>query len=204
MLAGAIGMTADETRLPLFPLRAVLFPGGELRLRIFEARYLDLVRDCLRDDRAFGVVRITEGREVGVEQGAPHIAVVGTTARLMDADVLPGGLLGVRVLGERRFRVLAHEPDRRGLLWARVEKLVTDLSSDGSIAAERRERLVAALARLEPALQAAGARHELPWLCHRLAERLPLDLAVRQALLECESVAEMVARVEDWLASTQR
>ncbi|HZJ81124.1 MAG TPA: LON peptidase substrate-binding domain-containing protein, partial [Guyparkeria sp.] len=141
---------------------------------------------------------------VGVEQGAPHIAVVGTTARLMDADVLPGGLLGVRVLGERRFRVLAHEPDRRGLLWARVEKLVTDLSSDDSIAAERRERLVAALARLEPALQAAGARHELPWLCHRLAERLPLDLAVRQALLECESVAEMVARVEDWLASTQR
>ena len=51
--------------IPLFPLSAVLFPGGLLNLRIFEQRYLDLVRDCSRNGSGFGVCLILEGREVG-------------------------------------------------------------------------------------------------------------------------------------------
>lgn len=196
-------MATDEARLPLFPLRAVLYPGGELPLRIFETRYLDLVRDCLRHDRPFGVVLITAGREVGLEDGPPRIAPVGTTARLVDANVLPGGLLGVRAVGETRFRVLSQQVDAGGLLRARVENLGAGPTSSDSIAADRREVLLAALERLEPALS-PDAAPDMPWLCRRLAERLPLGLPARQALLECDSVEEMVARVEGWLAGVRR
>lgn len=194
---------ATDDRLPLFPLRAVLYPGGELPLRIFEARYLDLVRDCLRHDRPFGVVLITAGREVGLDEGPPRIAGVGTTARLVDANVLPGGLLGVRALGEARFRVVSHAADPSGLVRGRVENLGTAPNSEDSIVGERRERLRAALERLEPTLRPDGSR-DLPWLCRRIAERLPLGLPARQALLECERVEEMVALVEGWLAGARR
>ena len=196
-------MTADGTHLPLFPLRAVLYPGGELPLRIFEARYLDLVRDCLRHDRPFGVVLITAGREVGLEDGPPRVAAVGTAARLVDVNLLAGGLLGVRVEGQSRFRLLSHQVDSTGLVRARVENLATGPSSEDSIATERRGRLCAALQRLEPTLS-VDTSAELPWLCHRLAERLPLGLPARQSLLECERAEEMVARVEGWLAGARR
>lgn len=195
-------MATDRT-LPLFPLRAVLYPGGELPLRIFETRYLDLVRECLRHDRPFGVVLITEGREVGLEGGPPRVAGVGTTARVVDVNVLAGGLLGVRVQGESRFRLVSHQVDGSGLVQARVENLATGPSSEDSIAAERHERLLAALQRLEPTLEPDESA-ELTWLCHRLAERLPLGLPARQALLECENAEAMVAHVEGWLAGARR
>jgi Lon protease-like protein len=196
-------MATEASRLPLFPLRAVLYPGGELPLRIFEARYLDLVRDCLRHDRPFGVVLITEGREVGLEGGPPQIAPIGTTARLVDVNVLPGGLLGVQAFGEGRFRVLSTDVDAGGLVQARVENLGAVHTSEVSIATERRERLLAALARLEPSLRPDDSA-DLAWLCRRLAERLPLGLPARQALLECESAEAMVAHVERWLAGARR
>ena len=195
-------MVTDQT-LPLFPLRAVLYPGGELPLRIFETRYLDLVRACLRHDRPFGVVLITAGREVGLENGPPRIAEVGTVARVVDVNVLAGGLLGVRAAGESRFRLLSHEVDDRGLLQARVENLATGPSSGDSITAERQERLRTALRRLDPALEPDPSTG-LAWLCQRVAERLPLGLPARQALLECEHAEAMVAHVEGWLAGARR
>ena len=83
--------------LPLFPLGTVLFPGGPLRLRIFEPRYLDMVRQCLRGSRPFGVVLILEGLEAGA---AASVATTGTSARLVDFDTLPDELLGIDCLGE--------------------------------------------------------------------------------------------------------
>jgi len=93
-------MSAAE--LALFPLGTVLFPGGPLRLRIFEPRYLDMVRRCLKESRAFGVVLILEGEEAGA---AASVATTGTNARVVDFDALPDGLLGIDCLGEQRFRV---------------------------------------------------------------------------------------------------
>ena len=49
--------------LPVFALNTVLFPGGVLPLRVFEARYMDMARDCLANDRPFGVCLIVEGEE---------------------------------------------------------------------------------------------------------------------------------------------
>ena len=83
------------SELPLFPLSTVLFPGGPLRLRIFEPRYLDMVRHCLKESRPFGVVLILEGAEAGE---VASVAATGTSARLVDFDTLPDGLLGIDCL----------------------------------------------------------------------------------------------------------
>src|SRR5215475_14572416 len=83
---------------PLFPLSTVLFPGGPLPLRIFETRYLDMVRHCMRHRCPFGVTLIRAGSEVGAA-AAGEICEVGTTARIVDFNSQPDGLLGITCVG---------------------------------------------------------------------------------------------------------
>ncbi|MEN9316339.1 MAG: hypothetical protein RIS35_2732 [Pseudomonadota bacterium] len=115
-------MTDDDT-LPIFPLGTVLFPDGVLALRVFEARYLDMVSECLRRDAPFGVCLITRGGEVG--EAAEHEAV-GCEARIMDWDAEQSGVLLIRARGGRRLRVLDRklQPDR--LIRASVERIEPD------------------------------------------------------------------------------
>ncbi len=89
--------------LPLFPLKTVLFPGCPLDLQIFEARYLDMIGRCMKQDQGFGVVGIVAGEEVGA--AAEQFAAVGCEALIRDFQQLPNSLLGIRVEGGRRFRV---------------------------------------------------------------------------------------------------
>ena len=103
--------------IPLFPLSAVLFPGGLLNLRIFEQRYLDLVRDCSRNGSGFGVCLILGGREVG-EPALP--AAVGTLARITDFCVLPDGLLGISAEGGERFQAATTRVRDNGLVHGEV------------------------------------------------------------------------------------
>ena len=105
------------TDLPLFPLSAVLFPGGPLVLRIFERRYLDLVRDCARRGSGFGVCLILQGREVG-EAAVP--AAVGTLARITDFYTLQDGLLGITAEGGERFQVATTRVRDNGLVHGEV------------------------------------------------------------------------------------
>ena len=93
---------AGSSELPLFPLNTVLFPGGPLPLRIFEPRYVDMVRNCMREGAPFGVVLIHAGQEAGAVSSA---ADVGTSARIIDFDQMPDGLLGIVCTGEQKFRV---------------------------------------------------------------------------------------------------
>ncbi|WP_263217679.1 LON peptidase substrate-binding domain-containing protein [Pseudomonas atacamensis] len=107
--------------LPLFPLNTVLFPGCNLDLQIFEARYLDMIGRCMKQGVGFGVVCILEGSEVGV---APEgFARVGCEARITDFEQQDNGLLGIRVQGGRRFTVLRTEVQRDQLILADVEWL---------------------------------------------------------------------------------
>src|SRR3981081_303180 len=112
--------------LALFPLDTVLFPGGPLPLRIFEARYLDMVRRCLKEHSAFGVVLILAGAEAGA---VSEVADTGTSARLVDFDALPDGLLGITCVGERRFRVRRRWQQSDGLNLAEVDYLPEDAPS---------------------------------------------------------------------------
>ena len=93
----------DGDEIPLFPLSTVLFPGGVLPLRIFEARYLDMIGECLREQKGFGVCAIRSGSEVG---RAASCYNVGTLAAVEDFGRSEDGLLAIVAHGERRFRIL--------------------------------------------------------------------------------------------------
>src|SRR5579862_5647800 len=114
---------AEKAALPLFPLNTVLFPGGRLPLRIFETRYLDMVRHCMRERCPFGVVLIRAGAEVGA---IADTADVGTTAHIVDFNPMPDGLLGISCLGERKFRVRRRWQQGDGLNVADIELLAPE------------------------------------------------------------------------------
>ena len=178
--------------LPLFPLSAVLFPGGPLPLRIFEPRYVDMVGRCLREGSGFAVVLLTDGNEAGE---AIEFAEVGTEARIVDFDRLDDGLLGLSCVGQQRIRVLEawRQPD--GLNMGRVE----DLPPDPALAIpEEYRHLAAVLQQILPQLGEAYAhveRHfgDAGWVASRLAELLPIELTDKQSLLE---TIDPVARLE--------
>ena len=111
------------SELPLFPLSGVLLPYGRMPLQIFEQRYLDLVRDSMRSGDPFGVVWIRRGAEVA-ERGraAPELGDYGTTARIVDWDQLPNGLLGITIQGEARFDLYDTSSRSNGLLVGEVEQ----------------------------------------------------------------------------------
>jgi len=189
--------------IPLFPLRTVLFPGGELRLRIFEPRYLDMVRQCSREGIALGVSLILDGEEVG----APALpAAVGTTARIVDFYTLPDGLLGLCVRGEQRFRVRQTRMRDTGLIIGEVEEL-------GAFEAEQlapQHGLLAVL--LERLLEHVGGPHsdagkaefdDAHWVGFRLAELLPFEAHQRQRLLELNDACARLDQILDALPQMQ-
>ena len=179
------------TEVALFPLNSVLFPGGRLPLRIFEQRYMDMAKACLRDGARFGVCLIREGREVG----APALpAEVGTLARIGAWDMPQLGLLHVTALGEQRFRILERRVQRDGLALASIELL--SLDEDSAIpqscagCVKLLERVIAQQAGLfEPPHRLDSAS----WVSSRLAELLPLPLPAKQELLE---LGDARARIE--------
>jgi Lon protease-like protein len=186
-------MTDDPRELALFPLNTVLFPGGPLPLRIFETRYLDMVRHCLREGRGFGVVLIARGEEAG---SPAEFVAVGTEARIVDFNRLDDGLLGITCLGREKFRVVESWRQADGLNVARVADLPAEppLSVPGEFAF-----MAEALKKILPELgdfygSVARRFDDAAWVGHRLAELLPLATPDKQALLEMnDPIARLAA-----------
>jgi uncharacterized protein len=170
--------------IALFPLNIVLFPDGPLPLRIFETRYVDMVRRCMREGQGFGVVLIREGEEAGAAQ----LCEVGTMAKIVDFDQLPDGLLGLTCIGQQRFRIHAHRRQADGLNIGEVEWLPAEPVVP---VPPRHERLAALLESVLPQLGEVYEGIEMhlddaAWVGHRLAEILPIDLADKQYCLELD------------------
>lgn len=177
----------------LFPLNAVLFPEGRLPLRIFEQRYMDMAKACLRDASPFGVCLIREGREVG----APAIpAAVGTLARISAWDMPQLGVLQVSVRGERRFRILERRLQPDGLARADIELLAEDQDAEIPPACAVCVKLLARVLEQQPALFEPPHRLDsAAWVGARLAEVLPLPLALKQELLELSDAGTRIERL---------
>ncbi len=177
--------------VPLFPLNTVLFPGGRLPLRIFEQRYMDMAKACLRDGTSFGVCLIRDGKEVG----APATPVeVGCLARIGAWDMPQLGLLHITAHGEQRFRILERRVQRDGLARGSIQLLPSDVDAPVP------EDCLGCVKLLERVIEQQPGLFEPPhrldsasWVSSRLAEILPLPLPAKQELLE---LGDARARIE--------
>lgn len=196
-------MTQSVDRIPLFPLNTVLFPGGPVSLRIFEARYLDMVSRCMKEGSGFGVVLIRSGSETG----AADVQGIGTPARIRDWDQLEDGLLGITALGEGRFRIESMEQADDGLHWGTVHWLPepepVTLPTEHRPLAEWLERIMPELP--EPWRFVTPAYDDATWVGYRMAELLPIEMSDKQKLLAMDDPLErltIIRRVVETLRQT--
>lgn len=187
-------------RIPIFPLHTVLFPGGPLPLRIFEARYTDMISQCLKSNIGFGVCLITEGKEVG---GIASTHEVGTLASIQDWHMRKDGLLGIVVKGEKRFRVIKQNIEENKLMFAEVEYFEEDATKNNFIPREY-DGLVDML---EERMSQVGSRYasmknnyiDASWVGFRLAELLPLRSSQKQYFLQLNDPIQRLERLGDVL-----
>lgn len=192
--------------IPLFPLNTVLFVDGQLPLRIFEPRYVDMVGRCMREQAGFGVVLIREGQDARLRSDAqqPSYCDLGTYAEITDFDQLPDGLLGIVGTGKCKFKVLAVREQEDHLLLADVEFLPEEpalpLPDEYRPLSELLSKLLD-----HPAARRMYARSSIDLndagsVSCRLAELLPVEPEVKQSLLvlddACERLAELNRIVE--------
>ena len=190
--------------IPLFPLNAVLFPGSTLGLRIFEARYLDMVRECARSGRGFGVCLIMQGQEAG-EPALP--AAVGTLASIVDFDTLPDGLLGISVTGGARFRVQKSRIRGNGLVIGEVREWPDEPVVPVPIEFSLLPAILERLAEQAGLSWRNGPREhydDASWVGFRLAELLPLGDAERQHLLEVTDPMDRLMALRDAMPRFQK
>lgn len=185
--------------IPLFPLSSVLFPGGRISLRIFEQRYLDLVRDCLKQDTGFGLVWISEGAEVaqpGIDM--PQLGEFGCYARIVDWDSLPDGLLGITIEGGERFRLQQARAESNQLVVGEVEMHAPRAAIP---MIEEWDPMLDVLASLEqhPHVQRVGIAvdHTDAWqVGYVLAQLLPVAESTKYHLLGLDDPAEFMQELD--------
>lgn len=201
--------TKHNTWLPLFPLNTVLFPGGVLPLKVFETRYIDMVRDCMKTETPFGVVLIKSGAEVGA---TAEPEAVGCLAHITQWDMENLGVLLLRTQGGMRFRIMQTRvlPDRR--LEALVDPLAEDVAApvnDRHLSCAKALKVVIddinAKRGTEPA-NGLGSFFEPPikfddagWVANRWCEILPIPLKARQKLLELDDAQIRLTVVYQYL-----
>ena len=180
----------------IFPLGTVLFPGGILPLKIFEQRYIEMTKACLRDNRPFGVCLIREGHEVG----APAVPEgVGCLATIESWDMPQLGVFQLVTRGDERFRLVESQVAGNGLMSGSIERLGPDTPAAEVDSACRSV--------LKLVIERVGAERfpapieldDASWVGYRLAEVLPLDPPVRQQLLELQDAGERLDRLREIL-----
>ena len=184
--------------LPIFPLNAVLYPGGVLPLKIFEQRYMTMASECIRDGKPFGVCLIEKGKEVG-GPALPHM--VGVEARIVDWDMQQLGVLHVTARGGSRFRIVDSVVDREGLRRARV----APIADERPLAVPAAQQNLLALLR-EIVAEVGNDRIPEPhdyanavWAGYRYCEVLPIPLVARQKLLELDDTVSRLEIIQQYL-----
>ena len=180
MTAAASHGETGASRTYIFPLNTVLFPGGVLPLKIFEQRYIEMIKVCLSESRAFGVCLIKEGREVG-PPAVPQD--VGCLARIAHWDMPQLGVFHLQVEGVQRFRIISSEVAKLGLISAAIERIEDDarVAPQNTLCGDV----------LKAIIERIGAEHfpsphrfdDAAWIGYRLSEVLPISLDAKQQLL---------------------
>ena len=202
---GAAAATQHWAELPLFPLQSVLFPGGLLQLKVFEARYLDLISRCLRERSAFGVVCLSQGSEVRGGSDRPRIEGVAVLAHLQEVDAEQSGILLVRCVGGQRVQLgTTWQRDDDGLWLATAQARADDLP------AEVPQNLQASARALGQAIGSLAAQDHHPfgrpyrledagWVANRWCEILPISVEAKYRLMVLGDPLLRLKRVDEFL-----
>ncbi len=198
----------DSILLPIFPLNTVLFPGGCLPLRVFEARYMEMVSDCLREGLEFGVCLIRKGREVG---GGAQPEAIGCRATITDWNMEQLGVLQIEALGTQRFRIESLRPESNGLLRASAADLEDEATVPvpaqfqsckqllARIIAQQRDRNEGADTPGKRPIASPYRLDDASWVGNRLCEVLPISLVAKQKLMELTDAQTRLSIVHQYL-----
>lgn len=205
--------------LPLFPLGAVLYPGGLLPLRIFEVRYLDMISKCHKTGAPFGVVALTQGSEVRKPAGGPSgdgfasesFHNIGTLATITSYSAPQPGLMVIRCSGAQRFEISSQEKLKHGLWIADVTRLDDDqqvlVPDDLRGAANALGKLVTSLQERDiPAdqmpLEPPYRLDDCGWVANRWCELLPMPVELKQRLMQLDNPLVRLELISDILEKT--
>jgi Lon protease-like protein len=183
----------NDSDIFIFPLNTVLFPGGRLPLRVFEQRYIEMTKQCIAGNRPFGVCQIKEGKETGTP-AVPE--PVGCLATILEWDMPQLGVFQLQTEGTQRFRILASEVARNGLISASIETLPVEeaVTPESTLCADV----------LRAIIEKVGAEHfpspqrfdDAAWIGYRLSEILPIDRGIRQRMLQLSDPHERLTQLE--------
>lgn len=169
--------------LPLFPLNTVVFPGGRLPLRIFEQRYLEMIKRAIAESTPFGICAIREGTETGTP-AIPY--AIGTVVTVTDWDMPQTGILHIETQAQERFAIRASHANPDGLLLGEVEPFRIEapvaIPSEFELAVEILRHLLNEYG--DAHFPAPHDFDNAVWVGYRLSEALPLPLGAKQHLLE--------------------
>jgi Lon protease-like protein len=196
--------TTTREAVPLFPLKSVLFPGTVLHLKVFEARYLDLASQCLRDNVPFGVVALRAGAEAGRGE-AQQFETHGTLAHIEQVDAEGANLLRLRCLGRERFEIVGSATRQDNGLWvARIETLAPDevVSPEPMLFAtvQALQQVITSLLEKGNAPFAEPYRlDDAGWVANRWCEILPIPLAAKHKLMTLPDPQARLRLVHEYL-----
>jgi len=179
----------EQGTLPLFPLNTLVFPGGRLPLRVFEQRYLDMIKQAIADSTPFGICAIREGAEVG----APAVPyAVGTRVIITDWDMPQTGILHIDTQAQQRFVIRSLHTEPNGLLIGSVEsvsvEVIAPIPDELQLAAEILRHIVKEYG--DAHFPTPHHFEDAVWVGYRLSEVLPLKLSTKQSLLEMNDSVE--------------
>ena len=189
-------------RLRLFPLNAVLFPGAVLNLHIFEARYKQMIDECLSSGEGFGVALIAEGAEAGDPNVTPH--EIGSIAEIVDVQSLPFDRYFISTVGRQRFRI-CEIVSREPYLMVDADVLEESEDEDDEIArlSERVRALFAEYLELVVEFSGNESTVRLPEdpqsASFVVGDTLQIAEAIKQRLLELETTKKRLVAEEDFL-----
>lgn len=200
----------SQAAMPLFPLTTVLFPQGVLNLQIFEVRYLDLMKKCLRDNTPFGVVSLLDGNEVRRPDEKIQLAKIGTLVNIEKHEFVTPTLIEISTMGSQRFKLLNAMQEKNGLWMGEIQTLpadpVVEIPDYLQGSANALARLINSIDENEIAEEQLPFRKpyklmDCGWVANRWCELLPLDKPTKLQLLALDNPLLRLELIDDTLAA---
>lgn len=200
----------SQAAMPLFPLTTVLFPQGVLNLQIFEVRYLDLMKKCLRDNTPFGVVSLLDGNEVRRPDEKIQLAKIGTLVDIEKHEFVTPTLIEISTVGSQRFKLLNATQEKNGLWMGEIQTLpadpVVEIPDYLQGSANALARLINSIDENEIAEEQLPFRKpyklmDCGWVANRWCELLPLDKPTKLQLLALDNPLLRLELIDDTLAA---